>query len=520
MKAIGRVAGSTRDPRIFGATAPLSSSLLERARSRVRGSPLRGPLFERLAESEKRLGAPSGALERAREVVDGNGLVVLAGQQPALWGGPLYSLYKLLSAVEAASWLESEIGAPVLAIFWVVGDDADFGEVSSVWFPTSEGRIVKVRDDAPTPGGTRIGTLSSARQRVLLEAHAAAWEGHRRGAAVRRELEEALEAGTWSGVQAAVFHRLLPEAPFLVIDGGDPTLLEVAQGFLRTAHRQLVPELLGVGAAIARSLGFPPAFEPELATRALFRLEGDRRAPLAAAPGADDLLAPNVILRPALQDWILPNIATICGPSEIEYRAQLGPVYRALGVPEPIRLPRLHADLLPPVPPRPGSPMEGYEAVLEDPARWVDTRAGEALPAALMEDLAALREHLRWETSRLAQRARELDPSLAQLFDSAAGKADYQLDRLAQGIRGKARHRVLQSEPFLAGLSDFLRPTGRAQERILSLLTPFLCEEEAGSRLLAEAVTHREALLQTAGPVEERAILVLDGWVREGEEHR
>jgi uncharacterized protein YllA (UPF0747 family) len=516
---LGTLASPPQDPRVFGADH-LATDLVGRARSRTRAPlPWRGAFFEEWAETESRLGATAPALERAREVAQGNGLVILAGQQPALWGGPLYSLYKLLSAIETARWLEGETGLPVLPVFWCVGDDSDFGEVSSVWIPTAAGKISKIRDESVPAGGTCIGTLSSARQRALLDAQPEAWSDHRRGERVRADLQSALTAATdWSEAQSAIFHRFLPDAPFLTVDGGNRRLLEAAQPWLRDAHGRLVPELLEEGAALARELQLEPAFAPELADRAFFRIDGDRRDPLTGAPPEDVLLAPNVVLRPSLQDWVFPNVATICGGSEIRYRAQLGPAYRALSVPEPIRLPRLHAELIPPIRPVEGSSLRGYGGALEDPSAWVEARAEEAVPKSLIEDLAALREQLRAETGRLARRAQELDASLPQLFESAAGKADYQLARMVEGVRGKVRHRVLQRAPFLAGLYDFLRPRGKEQERVLSLLTPFLCEEEAAGTLLEQATKHRETLLRDARPVEERAVLLLDGWEREGED--
>lgn len=519
MTPLGTLASPAQDPRVFGAVH-LATDLVGRARDRARApAPWRGAFFEEWVATEARLGATEPALQRAREVAQGNGLVILAGQQPALWGGPLYSLYKLLSAIETAAWLEGEIGLPVLPVFWCVGDDSDFGEVSSVWIPTASGKISKIRDESVPPGGTCIGSLASARQRALLDVQPEAWHGHRRGERVRADLESALTAAAdWSEAQSAIFHRFLPDAPFLTVDGGNRKLLAAAQPWLREAHRRLGPELLTEGAASARELQMEPAFEPELAERAFFRLDGDRRDPLTGAPPEDALLAPNVVLRPSLQDWVFPNVATVCGGSEIRYRAQLGPVYRALSVPEPIRLPRLHAELVPPIPPVEGSSLGGYGDALKDPSAWVEARVEEAVPRSLVEELGALRDHLRAESARLSRRAQELDASLPQLFESAAGKADYQLDRMVEGVRGKVRHRVIHNTPFLAGLYDFLRPRGKEQERVLSLLTPFLCEEEAPRILLEQATKHREVLLRDARPVEERAVLLLDGWLREGED--
>ncbi|MHB1348162.1 MAG: bacillithiol biosynthesis protein BshC, partial [Candidatus Humimicrobiaceae bacterium] len=54
----------------------------------------------------------------------------------------------------------------------------------------------------------------------------------------------------------------------------------------------------------------------------------------------------NVVLRPLFQDFILPNIATICGPGEISYYAQLKDVYTLFGSELPVLYPRMSATLI------------------------------------------------------------------------------------------------------------------------------------------------------------------------------
>ena len=60
-----------------------------------------------------------------------NSLAVVAGQQPGLFGGPLYTLYKALTAIAFARDLEAKTGVPAVPIFWIASDDHDFEECES-----------------------------------------------------------------------------------------------------------------------------------------------------------------------------------------------------------------------------------------------------------------------------------------------------------------------------------------------------------------------------------------------------
>ena len=60
----------------------------------------------------------------------GEALCVTTGQQPGLLIGPLYTLYKALSAAAIAERFQEILGRPVVPLFWVAGDDHDFAEAN------------------------------------------------------------------------------------------------------------------------------------------------------------------------------------------------------------------------------------------------------------------------------------------------------------------------------------------------------------------------------------------------------
>jgi hypothetical protein len=72
-------------------------------------------------------GAAAARLER---VGNGRGIVVTTGQQPGLFGGPIYTWSKALSALALADEIEAATGVPSAPVFWAATDDADFTEAS------------------------------------------------------------------------------------------------------------------------------------------------------------------------------------------------------------------------------------------------------------------------------------------------------------------------------------------------------------------------------------------------------
>ena len=78
------------------------------------------------------------AIERLR---DPDVLVVTSGQQPGLFTGPLYAIYKALSAAALAKRLEARWETPVVPVFWVAGDDHDFAEANHATWLRADGSL-------------------------------------------------------------------------------------------------------------------------------------------------------------------------------------------------------------------------------------------------------------------------------------------------------------------------------------------------------------------------------------------
>jgi uncharacterized protein YllA (UPF0747 family) len=67
-------------------------------------------------------------------------VAVVTGQQAGLFTGPLYTIYKALSAVKLTECLRGR-GFKAVPVFWIATEDHDFEEVSKTLIIEQKRRI-------------------------------------------------------------------------------------------------------------------------------------------------------------------------------------------------------------------------------------------------------------------------------------------------------------------------------------------------------------------------------------------
>jgi hypothetical protein len=90
----------------------------------------RGALCDALDQMNRGWGAGETTLANIRELRAADCLAVVSGQQAGLFGGPLYTIYKALSAVKLAECM-TQRGVKTVPVFWIATEDHDFAEVAN-----------------------------------------------------------------------------------------------------------------------------------------------------------------------------------------------------------------------------------------------------------------------------------------------------------------------------------------------------------------------------------------------------
>lgn len=452
----------------LGARPRDAADLLRRAPMNARRLVPGTALAKALLAYAERHGAPDPVLENARVLADDRVFCVITGQQPGLFGGPLYTVHKAATAVRLARELSAVPNAPrVVPLFWNHSDDHDLDEANRLFLVNPAMEVQRFRLELDRTGEP-LRSIATGRemQRLLAAVGELLPDNEHRAWALSlftpRHPDETL--GT---AMARMMFALFGEHGLLVIEPRDLP----AEAFaplerwwkdadrIRDRVRQTCDELSDVGIDVT--------MDP--AATLMFEVVGSQREPLAdgEAFGQRTDLSPGALLRPLWQDACLPSIAFVVGPGELAYLSVVAPLYRALGVPQPPFVPRASLTLVEPSLQRLLGKFGWDLPDLEPgPERLAQSLQGE-LGDGIDDEVDDLARRVQAELAALGERIAKLDASMLAAVDRARAKATEELSKLAQKVRQARQNKEGTGLRQIRRLCSNLRPRGRLQERVL-----------------------------------------------------
>jgi bacillithiol biosynthesis cysteine-adding enzyme BshC len=424
-------------------------------------------------------------------------VAIVSGQQVGLFGGPAFSFYKALSAIQAAHEL-SQKGIPAVPVFWMATEDHDVDEVRHVtWF--HEGTLHNFVLPKPVDEAVPVGRIRLGREVEELVTRAQPLLGQTFGDILR---ETYTPQATYSSAFAALFARIFSQHGLILLDPLDEGLHRVAAPLLADAlvqRDELNHLLLQRGKEIERA-GYEVQVKVTSRSTLLFSLEAGKRQVITAAnndfsgggitmPREDWLpvlhdfpenFSPNALLRPVLQDFLLPTVAYFGGPAEIAYYAQSEVIYKKLLGRMPVLLPRADFTL---VDPKAERILKKYRLEVEDV--WRGTQAlrdrmyKSAIPKKLAREFDGNIRQMEKSIRKLNKAVAKIDPTIQDTIARAEKRIRYQLEKL----RHKSGAALDRHEQVIAKhqafLENLLFPQKGLQSRDLCFL-PFLARWGSG----------------------------------------
>lgn len=419
---------------------------------------------------------------------------VVTGQQVGLFGGPMFAIYKALTAVKLAEEATAA-GIDTVPVFWLATSDHDLAEVNHVAMPGPDGVLRTLATSSHGVAGASVSDVRLGDEILPLVHEAASLLGDSEAAQFLRESYRTGE--TMGSAYARLYARLFAKWGVILLDASDPELHQVAEPIYRTAierAEELDAALLNRGQVLEQAgyyqqVKVTPSSVLLFAVRegartAVHRREGSNKTTefvIGSEPGAEKLssaelldriastpeeFSPNVLLRPVVQDYLLPTLAYTGGAAEAAYFAQVGTVYeKILGRVTPI-VPRFSATL---VEPKLQRWLRQYDIGVSDtfqgPEVLRHTLASRTLPAGLQAAFDQANKSVEESFSGLQEALAKLDPTLVEASQTGASKVRYQLDRLRERAMAAELRRSEVVSRHAEALSQALYPENALQER-------------------------------------------------------
>jgi bacillithiol biosynthesis cysteine-adding enzyme BshC len=438
-----------------------------------------------LERQNRRWGASASTLENIGRFRTG-ACAVVTGQQVGLFGGPVFSIYKALSAVKLAEEARN-LGIDCVPIFWLATEDHDFEEVNQVRIPGVDGKLETLLSGAQGKPDAPVGTISFGPEIKEVVARAAELLGESESAKLLTECYTTGE--NFGSAFAKLFARLFSEFGVILLDGSDPELDRIAAP-LYTAAVERAPEinqaLLNRDSKL-HAAGYHQQVKVTNSSTLLFAMRDGARVPihhvksgeflvgeektsrqklLQTAASSPQSFSPNVLLRPVVQDYLLPTLAYVGGAAEVAYFAQAGAVYESLGGRITPIVSRFSATL---IEPKIKVLLEKYglaiPSVLEGSEALRETIGARRLPPNLQSSFEQATAAVERTMKTVRDSLTELDKTLIESAEHAESKMLYQINNLrARAARAELRHsEVIQRHAEV--ISNSLYPGKELQER-------------------------------------------------------
>jgi bacillithiol biosynthesis cysteine-adding enzyme BshC len=428
-------------------------------------------------------------------------VAVVSGQQVGLFSGPAYAIYKALTAVQVAEEL-SKAGVRAVPVFWMATEDHDLEEVRhSTWF--HGGKLERFELPNVPGAGKPVGQIPLGPQVEEMARVAAGLLSNEGSELLATFLNQSYRAEeTYGSSFGKLFARLFAEQGLILLDPLDARLHRVAAPMYRRAleERDALTEKLLLRAKELERAGFAAQVKVTSRSTLLFRMCKGVRQSIGMSNGKfqsgdsswtreelfrmveaePECFSPNALLRPVVQDYLLPTAACVAGPTEIAYFAQAEVIYRHLLGRMPVILPRAAFTLLDV---KAEKLLQRYHLKVEDV--WAGSQElrrkmeVSSVPKMLGKNFAKTVRQTERMLGQLKKQIARLDPTLAGAVGTAQRKIAFQLDKLKRKT-GKAADEkaglIASHESFLESL---LYPHKALQSRELCLL-PFLARWGSG----------------------------------------
>lgn len=423
--------------------------------------------------------------------------VIITGQQAGIFGGPLYTIYKAITAIQLAQSI-NEKGIPCVAIFWMETNDHDFREIQSIGLLNNDNTPVRITyNDPEIIESTPVGNIQiSSRWGQFFHELRSVTRENEFTADIFSLINETYQPGRKFGEAFAFFmQRLFAPYGLILFDPMDAAVSPLTKSLI---HRILdsEPQITAEVSDVTRQLlqqGYHAQVKIPENSAHLFYNDNGRRLLLkrnsvwkygetSASQGeigelADNFperFSPTVLTRSIFQDYLFPTIGYVAGPSEIAYWAQIKPLYALLDMSMPLVYPRASITLLEP---KIAGLIEEYQLpmsqLLSGSEKFIREIMHRIVPESGETTFNNFREDITTFCEQLFKMTEQVDKTLNGAVTTMREKTLFQVNKLQEKYDKALEKKHTNVVEQLKRITTNLLPQGKLQERELNICSFF-----------------------------------------------
>ena len=453
-------------------------------------------LVEVLHRQNCALGCGVKVIENIQRLGGNRCFAVVTGQQVGLFTGPSYTIYKALTAIKLAQEYSNQ-GLEAVPIFWMATDDHDLDEVCQTKLITPESCVEKFRYPAnrenfqQSVGNIQFEkSITSTLKNFLETLPNSDFKSN-----LVRKLNEAYFPGiSFSVAFAKIFNFLFSDYGLILLDPQDPILKQKSKSVFAKVVKEwsTLNHLLENCDQELDKAGYSSQVPVTTETSFLFiEDEGKRRGLISTSKGfqlkgtnktlsfdvltnlietAPERISPNVLLRPIVQDSILPTLAYVAGPSEVAYFAQVLPIYQTMNLEMPMIVPRTSFTI---IENRSEKILNRYQLQFTDLFKGNKSVLSSLLESSVNQSISLrfdeLTTNIAKQLGKMEEVLKIVDPTLIGALGTTQKKVQYQIESLRtkflKAESGKQRIVTRQIE----NIFTLLYPLNNLQEREINI---------------------------------------------------
>lgn len=460
----------------------------------------RNLLCDALEETNKHFGAGRETLENIKLLREADCVTIVTGQQAGLFSGAIYTIYKALSAVKLAESLRGR-GQKAVPVFWVAEEDHDFDEVKKTFALNREGKLAEFEntpqnyaENLPVGLVNLDETIGETINEFFKSVSHTEFSDELK--AILKESYNSNE--TYSSSFAKFLTKIFAKHGLIIFSPLNEKLKKLsAPIFVEAVEKsdEIREKLLArnvelkaedYSAQVLVEEDFFPFFwiDENGKRRALkknkngkiqakdTKREFDLSELQEIAENSPENLSPNALMRPIVQDYLLPTACYFGGGAEIAYFAQNSVIYEVLERPA---TPILHRQSFTFVEAKHQRTLKSYELQFNDIFDGIEGVLPQLVEKFLNKQtaktFAEAEEIINTQLNRVDQDLQQFDATLADNLANRRRKILYHIGALrtkfhyAQLLKDETIHRRIENA------FESLLPHNALQERTLNVAT-------------------------------------------------